>query len=347
MAEWRRGREAGLARVDLPPVFGREAVELEHLDGKVRVRGEHFSSDLGEAIALGHFARACVLASRRTADQENARRSLRIVVAKPCRRDRRARREPIHGDVVVGIVKALTGLARARALAMMAVGFPRRRDDTVELARQGIEGPILKLSEEPASELRFVELDIGRALARSIFAIPAAVVGISVARFHLPAPSHRHGPREKASPMSSRALTTAEAQNGSREFPTRRHGSRGTITLARSRAAATLGPKHAAACLFASSRRTRPIASRSWIRTSISMRPSSEWRSARLSSQRARHLPPSAGLAIWRALFASLSLLYSAMSCTPAPTDARRRRGRRWGEAWIDRVRLLLWRRGP
>ena len=96
VAERRRGREAGLAGMDVAAVFGGEPRQVEDLDLDAGSRRERLAGDLDQPPALRHLAGAGVLAARRAVDRAGCAagrprpRAARCGVA-----DRVARREPV------------------------------------------------------------------------------------------------------------------------------------------------------------------------------------------------------------------------------------------------------------
>src|SRR5690349_3996680 len=110
-----------------------ENVDLQ-LHGEEAVPGK-----LDHAPALRHLAGTSVLAAWRAVDDEDARSFAWIVMARLSRADRVASREPIDGDVVVGISMARSRLAGEWRFAGVAVGVPGRGYDRIELFLQGLK----------------------------------------------------------------------------------------------------------------------------------------------------------------------------------------------------------------
>ena len=80
--------------------------------------------------------------------------------------DRFTRRDPIDGEVVIGIGELRSGLSRLRGLPAFGVGVPGGGDDLVELGGQGLEGRVLEPFQVALAELRLRELRARHALAR-------------------------------------------------------------------------------------------------------------------------------------------------------------------------------------
>jgi hypothetical protein len=166
VAERGRGREAGLARMDVPAVLGGEPAQLQVLRLHAGDGGDDLAGDLRQPERLGHLARAGVLAARRAADQQDPVGAGRVVVPGLRGLDRGAGGDPVLGQVVVGIGVSGPRLARTRALAPVGVGVPGGGGDPGELGAERVERGIGELAEEAGEELLFGELWAGGALAR-------------------------------------------------------------------------------------------------------------------------------------------------------------------------------------
>jgi hypothetical protein len=59
--------------MDVAAVFRGEAAQVEQHDLDIGSSGKDLARDLDEAIGLGHFSRAGVLAARRIVDEKNDR----------------------------------------------------------------------------------------------------------------------------------------------------------------------------------------------------------------------------------------------------------------------------------
>jgi hypothetical protein len=164
VTEGRRRGEAGLARVNMAPVFRSQAAEIQQLDGDIGRGGEHVARNLQKPVRLRHFARTCMLAARRAIDQQNGRLA---ALGVPALRvgDGGASGKPIHRKLVVRIGKFRARLVRPRGLAAVRIGVPRRRGDLVKLAVERIECGILELSEKAPAELRLGQARAGHSLA--------------------------------------------------------------------------------------------------------------------------------------------------------------------------------------
>ena len=71
MTEGSRRGEAGLARVNMPPVFRCQAAQVQHLDRDIGCGGKHVARNLEKTIRLRHFTWTRMLAARRAIDQQN------------------------------------------------------------------------------------------------------------------------------------------------------------------------------------------------------------------------------------------------------------------------------------
>ena len=141
VAERHRGRDAGLAGMNLPAEFRRQPRQVEDIDRESHF-DEHRLGELDQPPALRHLAGAGMLAARRAVDDEHARLRGRIVVAPLRFKNGLAGGEPVDRDFIVRIGKARSRLAGQRRFSRMAVGVPRGRDDGVEFALQRPEGRI-------------------------------------------------------------------------------------------------------------------------------------------------------------------------------------------------------------
>ena len=133
MAERRRGREAGLAGVDVLAIFAGEPGEVEDLDLDP-VDAANLRRDLGQPPALRHLAGAGMLGARRAVYDEDAGR-LRPgphIPPEPWSIASCAAIQSI-GEVVIGIGEARPGLARCAATCGCSNSRPRRRRRPLEL----------------------------------------------------------------------------------------------------------------------------------------------------------------------------------------------------------------------
>jgi len=76
-----------------------------------------------------------------------------------------ARREPVDGDVVIGIGEARPGLARARRLAAFAICIPGDRDQALDRGGLGGKRWIGEAFMEAGAECRLAQLGVGHPLA--------------------------------------------------------------------------------------------------------------------------------------------------------------------------------------
>jgi hypothetical protein len=95
--------------MDMPPVFRRQAAQVENRDLDVGRSGEHFARDFDEAIGFGHLAGTGVLAAGRAIDQENGRRAALVVTALRIRYCG-ARVQPIDRQLMLGSANSLPAL---------------------------------------------------------------------------------------------------------------------------------------------------------------------------------------------------------------------------------------------
>src|SRR5712675_3561087 len=133
VTERHRGRDTGLAGMNLFAEFGSWPREIEDIDRKSHI-DENRLGKLDQAPGLRHLAGTGMLAARRAVDDENARHFIGIVMPPLCLQHGLAGCQPVHCDLVAGIGKAGTSPSRHRRLPRMAIGVPCRRDDRLQFA---------------------------------------------------------------------------------------------------------------------------------------------------------------------------------------------------------------------
>src|SRR3954470_13142220 len=104
--------------------FGCRAAQVENVDFETPARVEGFTRDLDQTPRLRHFAWTGVLGAGRAIDDEDSRRSGRIIVATLGGVDGIARDQPVGRNFVVGIGEAGTGLAGDRRLPTVFICIP-------------------------------------------------------------------------------------------------------------------------------------------------------------------------------------------------------------------------------
>jgi hypothetical protein len=109
---------------------------------------------------------AGLVAARRAIDDENARWRLQILLPAFGGLHVGARLQPFDRHLEVGVCEAFAGFARARALVIALVGYPRRLDDSVEFGHQRIIIGIVKAGERSLCEFGLAERDARHAGAR-------------------------------------------------------------------------------------------------------------------------------------------------------------------------------------
>ena len=165
MAERRGGREARLAGVDVAAIFGGEPRQIEQFRLYIRLP-KNLIGNINKPIALRHLARAGMLGARGAIDEKDAQRPGRILLPLLGFRNRPARRDPVGGEIVVGIGISGPGLLRMRRLAGMRVGVPGRLGDLFQLGRQRIESLVLELRAKAPLEFLLAKPRAGHPLAR-------------------------------------------------------------------------------------------------------------------------------------------------------------------------------------
>ena len=116
MAECRGRGEAGLAGMDVTAVFRGQPREIKKLDPRSSAN-EDFSGDLGQSKAFRHFAGARMFRARGAVDQQDLRRPGTVLIVLLRGVDGLMRREPINGEIIVGIGESRSGLAGVRAFS--------------------------------------------------------------------------------------------------------------------------------------------------------------------------------------------------------------------------------------
>ena len=134
------------------------AAEVEDFDFESGVRHEGLVGDLDQTPGLRHFAGTSVLGARRAIDDEDARRSRRIIVTTFGGFDGVVCVHPIDGDVVVGVGKAGAGLAGDRRLSTVVIGIPGGIGNGLQLALQRRKDGIRERRLEPLLECRALQL---------------------------------------------------------------------------------------------------------------------------------------------------------------------------------------------
>ena len=158
MAERRRRREAGLAGVDLAAIFGGQPCEIEDLGLEAVFLLQHPARDGREPPALGHLARAGMVASRRAVDEENAAPKLPLLVPLARSLDRRPGLKPVHRQLELRVGKTDARLGRAGALARMRVAVPCRLGNSRKLGLERSEGGIPDLKCDRFTTVRSWEI---------------------------------------------------------------------------------------------------------------------------------------------------------------------------------------------
>src|SRR5690242_6264716 len=115
---------------------------------------------------LRALTRTGMLTATRAVDQQEPRRSLRVVMGAPRAFDGSSPLEPVDRQVIVGVSETPPCLARAPTLASSRSRLPCDCRNARKLRRMTFESGVLELSQESVPELLLPKCGVGHLTAR-------------------------------------------------------------------------------------------------------------------------------------------------------------------------------------